>query len=55
MSVEFRKIALKEIKKHRSDEVFITSTSMDAIPVRMIDDIHIGGSFPVTALINKNL
>lgn len=55
LSIKFRKIALKEIKEHLYDEVFITSTSMGAIPVRVIDDINIGSSFPTTSLINKNL
>jgi len=55
LSIEFKKIALKEIKEHLYDEVFITSTSMGAIPVRTIDDINIGSSFPITSLINQNL
>lgn len=55
LSMEFKKIALMDIKEHQFDEVFITSTSMGAIPVRMIDDINIGSSFSVTSLINKNL
>ncbi len=55
LSMEFKKIALKDIKEHVFDEVFITSTSMGAIPVRIIDDINIGSSFSVTSLINKNL
>lgn len=55
LSVEFKKIALKDIKEHLFDEVFITSTSMGAIPVSIIDDISIGSSFPVTSLINRNL
>ena len=55
LSIKFEKISLKDIKGHLFDEVFITSTSMGAIPVRMIDDIIIGRSFPVTSLFNKNL
>ncbi len=55
LTIEFEKIALKDIKEHMFDEVFITSTSMGAIPVRAIDDINIGSSFPTTSLINKNL
>lgn len=55
LSIHFKKIALKDIKDQYYDEVFITSTSMGAIPVRTIDDINIGSSFPVTSLINKKL
>ncbi len=55
LSVEFRKIALSDIKHCLFDEVFITSTSMGAIPVKFINEIKIGGSFPVTALINREL
>ncbi|MDA3938333.1 MAG: aminotransferase class IV [Spirochaetia bacterium] len=55
LTIEFKKIALKDIKEHIFDEVFITSTSMGAIPVNAIDDIKIGSSFPVTSLINTNL
>jgi len=55
LTLEFKKIALKDIKEHIFDEVFITSTSMGAIPVKAIDDINIGSSFPITSLINKNL
>lgn len=53
--VDFKKIALKDIKELRYDEVFITSTSMGAIPVKTIDGISIGSSFPVASLINENL
>ena len=52
--VDFRKIHLSDIKQSHFDEIFITSTSMGAIPVSTIDDISIGSSFPVTSLINKN-
>jgi branched-chain amino acid aminotransferase len=55
LTVEFAKILLTDIKQRMFDEVFITSTSMGAIPVYAIDDINIGSSFPVTSLINKNL
>ena len=55
LTIKFEKIALKDIKESLFNEVFITSTSMGAIPVRTIDDISIGSSFPVTSLINKNL
>ena len=53
-AIKFTKIALKDIKGALYDEVFITSTSMGAIPVSTIDDINIGSSFPVTTLINNN-
>ena len=53
--VDFKKISLPDIKQSHFDEVFITSTSMGAIPVSTVDDIKIGSSFPVTSLINKNL
>lgn len=53
--VDFKKIYLSDIKQGYFDEVFLTSTSMGAIPVSTIDDISIGSSFQVTALINKNL
>ena len=53
--IELKKINLNDLKLLIYDEVFITSTSMGAIPIRMIDDIVIGSSFPVTSLINKNL
>ena len=55
LSVEFRKIALSDIKQCLFDEIFITSTSMGAIPVRFIDGIQIGESFPKTNLINIEL
>jgi branched-chain amino acid aminotransferase len=55
LTIIFKKIALYDIKEHHFDEVFITSTSMGAIPVSTIDDINIGSSYPVTSLINKNL
>ena len=55
LSIDFKKIPLLDIKQGGFDEVFITSTSMGAIPIRTIDDISIGSSFPVTSLINKNL
>lgn len=55
LTLIYKKIALNDIKDHLYDEVFITSTSMGAIPVRTIDDISIGSSFPITSLINKNL
>jgi len=55
LGIEFKKIALNDIKQLMYDEVFITSTSMGAIPVRILDDIVVGSSFPVTSLINKNL
>lgn len=53
--IDFRKISLSDIKQSHFDEIFITSTSMGAIPVSTIDDINIGSSFPATSLINKNL
>lgn len=53
--IDFKKIPLLDIKQGSFDEVFLTSTSMGAIPVSTIDDISIGSSFPVTAIINKNL
>ena len=53
--IDFKKMYLSDIKQGSCDEVFITSTSMGAIPVSTIDDISIGSSFPVTSLINKNL
>ncbi len=55
LSVEFRKIALLDIKQCLFDEVFITSTSMGAIPVRFVDEVLIGESFPKTNLINMEL
>ena len=55
LSVDFRKISLSDIKHCLFDEVFITSTSMGAIPVKFINEIKIGGSFPVTTLINREL
>lgn len=53
--IDFKKIYLSDIKQRHFDEIFITSTSMGAIPVSTIDDISIGSSFPVTSLINKVL
>ncbi len=53
--IDFKKIYLSDIKQNSFDEIFITSTSMGAIPVSIIDDINIGSGFPVTSLINKNL
>lgn len=53
--IDLKKIFLLDIKQGSFNEVFITSTSMGAIPVSTIDDISIGSSFPVTSLINKNL
>ncbi|MCK5198682.1 MAG: aminotransferase class IV, partial [Spirochaetales bacterium] len=53
--IDFKKIYLLDIKQGSFDEIFITSTSMGAIPVSTIDDITIGSSFSVTSLINKNL
>ncbi len=55
LTVQYRKIPLKDLKNCSFDEVFITSTSMGAIPVRVIDDITIGDCFPMTSLIHKNL
>jgi len=55
LTVKFRKIALSDMQQCLFDEVFITSTSMGAIPVRFIDEIQIGESFPKTNLINMEL
>ncbi len=55
MTVQYKKILLKDLKNCSFDEVFITSTSMGAIPVKFIDDIIVGDSFPMTSLIHKNL
>ncbi len=53
-SVSYTELSLDDLKSALYDEVFITSTSMGAVPVRMIDDIIIGRSFSVTAFFNKN-
>ncbi len=51
--IEYRELALEDLKSAWFDEVFITSTSMGAVPVRMIDDIVIGRNFPLTAILNS--
>ncbi len=51
--INYSELSLEDLKSAFYDEVFITSTSMGAVPVRMIDDIIIGRSFPVTALFNS--
>lgn len=53
-SVKYRELLLEDLKSAFYDEVFITSTSMGAIPVRMIDDIIIGRSFPAVKLFNSH-
>lgn len=52
--VVYEDLALEEMKSAFYDEIFITSTSMGAVPVRMIDDIIIGNSFPVSARFNSS-
>ncbi len=52
--VKYRELSLEDLKSAFYDEVFITSTSMGAIPVRMIDDIIIGRSFPSVELFNSH-
>ncbi len=53
-AVSYVDLSLNDLKSALYDEVFITSTSMGAVPVRMIDDIIIGRNFPVTTFFNQN-
>ncbi len=52
--VIYKDLSLDDMKSAYYDEIFITSTSMGAVPVRMIDDIIIGNSFPVSAELNSS-
>lgn len=52
--IVYTELPLDDLKSAFYDEVFLTSTSMGAVPVRMIDDIIIGNSFPVSAKLNSS-
>ncbi len=53
-AVVYKELSLDDLKSALYDEVFMTSTSMGAIPIRMIDDIIIGRNFSAAAFFNKN-
>lgn len=48
MTIVYDDISLEDLKDGMYDEVFITSTSMGAIPAAEIDDVPVGSEFPGT-------
>ncbi len=48
MAIAFTETSLQELTEGFFDEFFISSTSMGAMPVSMIDDTVLGSSFPNT-------
>lgn len=48
LQVDFTALQVKDIKRGMYDEVFLSSTSMGAMPISHVDSIRVGSSFSIT-------
>ena len=55
LNIVFEKILIEDILEKKYDEVFISSTSMGAMPVREVNEVNVSTSTEKTNLINKKV
>ncbi len=55
LACEFRCPSLQEVLSDSFDELFISSTSMGAMPLSSVDGHRFSGSFPVTAMLHAGV